>query len=140
MLEHEETFIFLSLIVLDSNNSEVALLAQEICKNPAAIQQGLAKVRNRRWILWVVILIYMPCLIIALEMGASGSTMGTLFIIWLGLLCVAVGLATVVKCPRCGNCYHTNGPTFLPVRKCVHCGLAVNADKKSPVVAEKQEP
>jgi hypothetical protein len=129
----------LSLIV-SNNNSEEAPLAQEICKDPVVIQQGLAKVRNRRWILWAVILIYMPCLVIALEMEATGSTMGTLFIIWLVLLCVAVGLATVVKCPRCGNTYHTNGPTFLPVRKCVHCGLAVNADKKNPVVAGEKEP
>jgi hypothetical protein len=104
-------------------------LTQEKCTDPAVIRQGLAKVRNRRWILWTVILIYMPCLIVALEIQASGRTLGTLFTLWLVLLCIAVGLATVVKCPRCGNSYHTNGPTFLPVRKCVHCGLAVNADK-----------
>ena len=105
-------------------------MAKEICKDPVVIKQGLAKVRNRRWILWAVILIYMPCLIVALELDASSGTLGTLFVIWLILLCIAVGLATVVRCPRCGNTYHTNGPTFLPVRKCVHCGLAVNADKK----------
>jgi uncharacterized membrane protein YhdT len=95
----------------------------------AALHQGLKKVRSRRWILWITILIYMPGLIIALESNASGSTLGKLFAAWIALLCIAVGLATVVKCPQCGNTFHTNGPTFLPVRKCVHCGLAVNADK-----------
>jgi len=97
--------------------------------DPVVLQQGLAKVRNRRWILWATILIYMPGLLIAFEMEASSGTMGWLFAAWIVLICVSVGLATVVKCPRCNNTYHTNGPTFLPVRKCVHCGLAVNADK-----------
>jgi hypothetical protein len=130
MLEHEKILILPLGSCRTIHDPEEAPLAQEICKDPVVIQQGLAKVRNRRWILWAVILIYMPCLIVALEMEATGGTLGTLFFIWLVLLCIAVGLATVVRCPRCGNTYHTNGPTFLPVRKCVHCGLAVNADKK----------
>lgn len=108
--------------------------------DPAALRQGLAKVRKRRWILWAVILIYMPGLIIALELQAASGTLGKLFALWIALLCVAVGLATVVKCPGCGNTFHTNGPTFLPVRRCVHCGLHLTADKKPPVIAETREP
>lgn len=96
----------------------------------AALQQGLKKVRSRRWLLWLVIFIYIPALIIAMGIGLPGGIMGKLFFVWVALLCVAVGMATVVKCPQCGNTFHTNGPTFLPVRKCVHCGLAVNADKQ----------
>ena len=97
--------------------------------DPVALKQGLEKIRKRRWILWASILIYVPGLLIALEMGASRNIMAALFGAWIALICVSVGLATVVRCPRCHNTYHTNGPTFLPVRKCVHCGLAVNADK-----------
>ncbi len=104
-------------------------MVQERDIDPVALRQGLTKIRKRRWILWATLLLYMPAMILALEAGLSGSTMGTLFVAWVGLLCFAVGLATVVRCPRCDNSYHTNGPTFLPVRKCVHCGLAVNADK-----------
>ena len=92
----------------------------------ADIMAGLKKVRSRRWLLWGIILIYMPGLLIALEMQATSRAMGWLFGLWVLLLCVVVGMATVVKCPRCGKPYHTNGPTFLPVRKCVHCGLPVN--------------
>ncbi len=106
-------------------------MTEEKVIDPVALQQGLKKVRKRRWILWAVILVYMPSLVIALEMEVSSGSMGTLFAVWVALLCVAVGLATVVRCPRCGSTYHTNGPTFLPVRRCVHCGLAVNADKSN---------
>ncbi len=101
----------------------------ETCTDAAVLHLGLAKVRNRRWILWATILIYMPGLILALELGAASGTLAKLFACWIVLLCIAVGLATVVKCPRCDNTYHTNGPTFLPVRSCVHCGLRLNADK-----------
>lgn len=103
------------------------------------LRQGLAKVRQRRWILWATILIYMPGLIVALEMEATSGTLAKLFALWIVLLCVAVGLATVVKCPDCGNTYHTNGPTFLPVRRCVHCGLPLNADKKKRIAVVKRE-
>lgn len=99
--------------------------------DPAVIHQGLGKVRRSRWFLWATILIYIPGLIIALQLKFSSGTMTKLFGLWVVLLCVVVGLATVVKCPRCRNPFHTNGPTFLPVRKCVHCGLHVTADKKA---------
>lgn len=113
---------------------------RETHTDPETLRQGLTKVRKRRWILWAVILIYMPGLIVALEMEATSATLSKLFALWIALLCVAVGLATVVKCPSCGNTYHTNGPTFLPVRRCVHCGLPLNADKKPQIVAETREP
>lgn len=104
-------------------------LADEKEQDPVVLKEGLSKVRNRRWILWASILVYIPGLLITLNLGASRGTMGWLFGAWIALICVTVGLATVVRCPRCQNPYHTNGPTFLPVRKCVHCGLALNADK-----------
>ena len=115
-------------------------MAHETDTDHLALGMGLAKVRKRRWILWASILIYMPGLIIALETGASSGTLGMLFAAWIVLLCIAVGLATVVKCPACNNTYHTNGPTFLPVRRCVHCGLHLNADKTNRDVAEHREP
>ena len=106
-------------------------MSQEKIIDPQALQRGLAKVRSRRWILWATILIYMPGMMLGLYLQASGGTMGKLFAGWVVLLCIAVGLATVVVCPRCGNTFHTNGPTFLPVRRCVHCGLHLCADKTS---------
>jgi hypothetical protein len=95
------------------------------------LQSGLAKVRQRRWILWAAILIYVPGLFLAFHMDVAPGTRAKLFVGWVVLLCVAVGLATVVKCPRCGQPFHTNGPTFLPLRRCVHCHLPLNADKNT---------
>lgn len=93
------------------------------------LQEGLARIRRRRRLLWGVILIYVPGLMIALQAGATGAVMTKLFGAWIGLLCFAVGWATIVKCPRCGNNFHTNGPTFFPVRQCVHCGLHVKGNQ-----------
>ena len=97
--------------------------------DPQDLSRGLAKIRQRRWILWGIIGIYLPGLYLALESGLSGGTLARLFWAWVGLLCVAVGMATVVKCPNCRNSFHTNGPTFLPVRRCLHCGLHLKADR-----------
>ena len=90
---------------------------------------GLAKIRSRRWLLWFIIMAYVPGLLIALEMNTPTNVMGWLFGFWVLLLCIGVGFATVIKCPRCNKPFHTNGPTFLPVRLCVHCGLHLKADK-----------
>lgn len=98
--------------------------------DPVVITKGLAQVRKRRWWLWGSIAIYVPGLFIFLPLGLASGTLTKLFGAWVALLCVAVGLATVVKCPRCGKPFHTNGPTFLPVRKCLHCGLHIAADKR----------
>jgi len=97
----------------------------------ATIRLGLTAIRRRRLILWATILLYLPGLLLVLELQLPSATMAKLFVFWVFLLCIAVGLATVVKCPRCRKPYHTNGPTFLPLGKCLHCGLPLRADKDS---------
>lgn len=79
-------------------------------------------------LLWATILLYVPALLIVLDLELSSGTIAKLFALWVALLCVAVGLTCVIKCPRCKLPYHTNGPTFLPLRKCLHCGLPLRAD------------
>jgi len=98
--------------------------------SPAEISTGLAKIRKRRWFFFGVVLIYVPALMITLKVSQSGTTTLTMFGLWVFVLIISVVMAATAKCPRCKGYYHTNGPTFLPVRKCVHCGLFVNADKK----------
>jgi hypothetical protein len=98
--------------------------------SPAELSRGLAKIRVRRWFFFGVVLIYVPALLVVLRVSQSGQTTLTMFGIWVFVLIISVVLAATVRCPRCKGHYHTNGPTFLPVRKCVHCGLFINADKK----------
>jgi len=104
--------------------------AKQDSPNPAEISRGLSKVRKCRWFFFGVVLIYVPALLLTLRYSQSGRTTATMFGIWVFVLVISVVFAAVVKCPRCKQYFHTNGPTFLPVRKCVHCGLPVNADKK----------
>ena len=99
--------------------------------DPQVLHTGLKKVRQRRWFLWGVILIYMPAMMLALESPQGTDAAVKVFIGWLIFLVIAVALACVVRCPRCGGSFHTNGPTFLPLRRCVHCYLHVNADKEA---------
>ena len=97
--------------------------------DPVAISQGLTKIRKYRWLLWSSLIVYLPGLFLALRLGFARGTMTWLFGAWVALICVTVGLACAVKCPRCSKPFHSNGPTFLPIRKCLHCGLHVSADR-----------
>lgn len=90
---------------------------------------GLKKIRQRRWFLWGLIIIYLPLMMVGMRAENSAQMVVTLFIVWVLFLIVAVVLLTLVRCPQCGNCYHMNGYMFRPVRKCFSCGLPLNADK-----------
>lgn len=92
---------------------------------------GLKKVRRRRWLLWIVILAYLPAMLVALNAADHRTWVTIVFSSWLILLIAAVALACLVRCPRCGECFHTHGPTFLPYRRCLHCALHVNADRRA---------
>ena len=110
-------------------------MTEEETEDPAAWHSGLKKVRKRRWFLWGVILVYIPAMMLALESENSTHTAVVVFFSWIALLCIAVGFACVVRCPRCGGSFHTHGPTFIPFRRCVHCCLHVNADKQKNIPA-----
>jgi len=92
--------------------------------------QGLRKVRQRRWYLWSVILVYLPAIWISLTLTQSDRATAKVFAVWFVLTCIASCLSAFVKCPRCGNLYHVNGVIPLYLRRCLHCGLRLNADKK----------
>jgi Flp pilus assembly protein TadB len=94
------------------------------------LRAGLKKVRSRRWFLWVLILAYLPLMMIALRSGNPGRTVVIFFAAWILLIIVAVALMALVRCPRCGNCFHMSGYLFRPVRHCFTCGLHLTTDKK----------
>lgn len=105
--------------------------------DPADYAPGLKKVRSRRWFLWLVIIIYLPAMMVALDSPNYKTWVTFVFGTWVVLLIIAVVFACIVRCPRCGECFHTHGPTFLPFRRCLHCALHINADKRGP---EKSTP
>jgi hypothetical protein len=95
------------------------------------ISSGLRRIRRRRWYLWLVSLAYVPIMWITLQWTHSNKALVVVFIIWIVFLCKAVLPVAFVLCPRCGNYFHMKG--FFPLyrRRCLHCGLPINADKKT---------
>ena len=106
-----------------------ATLDEKSIVDPLKITSGLGIVRRRRWYLWVVILAYLPVMQLTLVKTQSFRITGTVFVVWLVVLCIVVALSAVARCPRCGNYFHMNGLTLLYFRKCLHCGLHIKADK-----------
>ncbi len=100
-------------------------------EDPREYGPVLKKIRRRRLWLWLVIAVYLPAMKLALDSPDYRFWAGLVFWSWLVLLILAVGFACVMRCPRCGKLFHTHGPTFLPLRRCLHCALHINADKRS---------
>lgn len=110
----------------------MVLMEDKPTTDPAEYTPGLKKIRQRRWFLWLVIIVYLPAMMVALDSPNYKNRVVAVFVVWIIVLIVAVALACLVRCPRCGECFHTHGPTFLPFRRCLHCALHVNADKRKP--------
>ena len=98
--------------------------------DPAHIATGLSTIRKRRWFLWVVIIIYLPAMWVTLQFTHSVRGTAPAFAVWFIFLVVAAALSAAARCPRCGNYFHMHGLTLLYLRRCLHCGLHVTADRK----------
>lgn len=96
----------------------------------AAFGPGLAEIRKRRRYFFGTVAIYIPAMWIIHSISPTYRTMGTSIGIWVVILIITMFWSAVCVCPRCGNFFHVNGMTLLYLRKCLHCQLHINADKK----------
>lgn len=96
----------------------------------ASYRAGLSSIRKRRRYLWALIIVYLPMMWLAQKVTGSFNGAMPVFGVWCVLLIVAVSFLAVVKCPRCGNLFHVNGMTMLVLRRCLHCQLRLDADRK----------
>ena len=102
-------------------------------KQPSSLPDfgtSLRKIRKRRLFLWGVMLVYLPVMWTTLRLTGSFNVTAAVFVVWIILLCIFATVAALARCPRCGKYFHMHGMTFLLLRKCLHCQLHINADKK----------
>lgn len=97
--------------------------------DPSVIRAGLSRIRKRRWMLWSVIIIYLPTMWTTQKITRSFQDSLPVFFLWFLILLLVMGFSALAKCPRCGNYFHLNGITLLYLRKCLHCQLHLTADK-----------
>jgi len=97
--------------------------------NQTAIGPELGKIRRRRMFLLALILVYLPATLATLNLTHSVKATGAVFAVWFVLLCIAVTLTAVVRCPQCRNPFHMHDSSLRYSRKCSHCGLHIHADK-----------
>lgn len=91
---------------------------------------GLVRIRRRRRFLWLVLIIYLPAMWTTQQITRSFQGSLPVFFGWFLLLLVAAAVSAAARCPRCGNYFHVNGMVLLYLRKCLHCQLHINADRK----------
>lgn len=92
---------------------------------------GLASVRRRRWLLWFVLIAYLPTMWTTQRITRSFQGSLPVFFCWIVLLILAAVISATARCPRCKNHFHVNGMVLMYLRKCLHCQLHISADKKS---------
>lgn len=94
---------------------------------------GLARIRRRRWLLWLVLIGYLPTMWTTQKITHSFQGSLPVFFVWFLLLLVAVVFSALAKCPRCGKQYHLNGMILLYLRRCLHCQLPITADRSKAI-------
>jgi hypothetical protein len=104
-------------------------LGEKPTTTSAEFGPGLSIVRRRRWYLWVVILVYVPAMWLTLKVSPTYHAVEIVFAVWFVFLFAVATYSALARCPRCGNYFHMHGMTLLYLRKCLHCGLHVSADK-----------
>ncbi|HEY3308009.1 MAG TPA: hypothetical protein VGJ93_06110 [Desulfuromonadaceae bacterium] len=91
---------------------------------------ALSLIRRRRRYFFATILLYMPAILTVQKISPKYRSIGIAIGIWIVILFVTALRSAVTKCPRCGNYFHMHGMTLLYLRKCLHCQLHINADRK----------
>lgn len=91
--------------------------------------RGLRSIRRRRRYVWGIIAVYLPVMWGALRVSSFHAA-SIAFGVWLLLLCICVFAAALCRCPACGNYFHMHGLTLLFCRRCLHCNLHLNADRR----------
>lgn len=94
-----------------------------------SIRAGLESLRRRRRRFWLLLFSAAPAA--AALMILPGPIFPILTAAWLGGVAIAAWHSSVSRCPKCGEQFHYYfGISQLLTRRCVHCGLDMNADLK----------
>jgi len=94
-------------------------MTEEIHKTPGTY--GSLVLRRR--LFWLTLIIYLPMMLLAQKFFPGKNGLIAAFCVWVGLLVVSALAVALGRCPECGQTYHMNGMTFLPVSRCLHCGV-----------------
>lgn len=100
------------------------------------INAGLAEIRKRRLLMWILMLGYLPGMALLSWVFAQIFTEAagiTVPLVWLAVLSVSIVRAGRAKCPQCGGLFHARTIRRLGIsrplwrnpltQQCLNCGL-----------------
>ena len=98
-------------------------------KDPRLIKQGLAEIKRRRALAWLLVLGFLPFAGLVSLLAVSTTIELWLAFAWLGLAAIAMTRATLFPCPRCSRHYHQFGLVAIPwASRCGSCGLQLHGE------------
>jgi uncharacterized protein (DUF983 family) len=100
----------------------------------ASLRDGLARIRRRRRIVWLVFWTYIPAMVLMSLLGEWVFPWAAFA--WMALLGVTSVQVSLSRCPRCGERYHWGSTWYSSwTRKCMHCGLPLRPTESELLVA-----
>ena len=89
------------------------------------IVEGVREIRRRKNTVWILVALFLPLFLVAQLVGQKVLLYSTILYM---VICFAAGLRlTAVRCPRCGEFFHSGLSPWRAWRgKCGHCRLALD--------------
>lgn len=97
----------------------------------SSFRPALNLIRRRRKYFFATIAAYLPAMWAINKLSPTYRSFGIGIGVWVVVLFTTALMSAVTRCPRCGNYFHVHGMTLLYLRKCLHCQLHINADKRA---------
>lgn len=96
-------------------------------KSASDISSGLAEIRARRRLSWIVFFSLIPVSFVVVGLIQHPATMVLMFSIWVTTLGIVNFRVYNSRCPACGEYFHKKsiGSNVL-VRHCLHCGISLH--------------
>jgi hypothetical protein len=89
----------------------------------ATLDEGLARIRRRRLVMWFWFFSYLPVALLV-TLGGPPSSVPVVAILWMIAFLVAVALVIASRCPRCQKRFCSDGSRWNPyTTQCLNCGL-----------------
>jgi hypothetical protein len=109
---------------LEEDPSLAAALEAPIADVPAAaLDEGLARIRRRRLVMWFWFFSYLPVALIVTLKGPPASV-PVIAVLWLSAFLTSAALVIASRCPRCQNRFCSDGSRWNPyTQRCLNCEL-----------------
>ncbi len=95
----------------------------------SSIEQGLRRIRIRRWLSWGLFAGWLPFGISVSKLTTSSAVETTAALIYMVVILIAGATVGFSTCPRCKQYFFMGTYTNTFARRCMNCGLPLSGSE-----------